>query len=156
MNTKKSVFSKLFGKKTLSKTELKNIDVNLSIVDDIDSSFNYLEDSYSNASYGPELFNDWSNRLADFNTEMSIEVDNFMLNSSARGFEEAAEEMRLWIDELELKADELGISPDSLVSNYSEIKNILEIADSVNEDFRSSYQELRREANERFGLSDFG
>jgi len=156
MNTKKSVFSKLFGKKSLSKTELKNLKVDLSIVDDIDSSFNYLEQSYSDASYGPELFSDWTDRLNDFNTEMSIEVDNFMLNGSARGFEEASEEMRLWIADLEVKAEELGISPDSLVSNYSEIKNILDIADSVNEDFRSSYQELRREANERFGLADFG
>ena len=64
--------------------------------------------------------------------------------------------MRLWIAELEVKAEELGITPNDLISNYEEIKDILNNADSVDSDFRSSYQELRREANERFGLADFG
>ena len=68
---------------------------------------------------------------------------------------EASAEMRLWIADLEVKADELGITPNDLISNYEEIKEILNNADSVEEDFRSSYQELRRESNERFGLADF-
>jgi len=156
MNTKKTVFSKLFGKKSLSKTELKNLKIDLSLVDDIDSNFNYLQQSYSEALYGPDLFSDWTDRLNDFNNEMSIEVDNFMINGSARGFEEASQEMRLWIADLEVKAEELGITPNDLISNYEEIKDILNNADSVDSDFRSSYQELRREANERFGLADFG
>jgi len=149
MNTNKTVLSIIDKLKPAKKA------VELSIVNDIDSSFDYLEQSYSEASFAPDLFEEWINRLNAFNNEMSIEVDNFMLNGSARGLEEAVEQMRVWIDELELKADDLGISPDSLVSNYAEIKNILESADSVNESLRSSYQELRREANERFGLADF-
>ena len=155
MNTKKSVFSKLFGKKSLSKTELKNVKVDLSLVDDIDNEYDWLEMSYSEASYGPELFEEWIDRVNEFNSEMSMSVDNFVVNGSARSFEEAADNMRVKIDELELKAEELGISPDSLVSNYSEIKSILDNASAVNEDFNRSYQELRRETNERFGLADF-
>ena len=155
MNTKKSVFSKLFGKKSLSKTELKNLKVDLSLVDDIDNEYDWLEMSYSEASYGPELFEEWIDRVNEFNSEMSMSVDNFVVNGSARSFEEAADNMRVKIEELELKAEELGISPDSLVSNYSEIKSILDNASAVNEDFNSSYQELRRETNERFGLADF-
>lgn len=156
MNTKKAVFSKLFGKNTLSKTELKSLKVDLSLVDDIDNEYEFLEGTYQGATYGPELFEEWIDRLNEFNTEMSIQVDNFMVNGSARMFEEASDNMRVKIEELELKAEELGISPDSLVSNYSEIKNILDNASSINEEFNSSYQELRREANERFGLADFG
>ena len=155
MNTKKSVFNKLFGKKSLSKTELKNLKVDLSLVDDIDNEYDWLEMSYSEASYGPELFEEWIDRVNEFNSEMSMSVDNFVVNGSARSFEEAADNMRVKIEELELKAEELGISPDSLVSNYSEIKSILDNASAVNEDFNRSYQELRRETNERFGLADF-
>tara|TARA_R110002153_G_scaffold78952_1_gene201808 strand:+ start:203 stop:655 length:453 start_codon:yes stop_codon:yes gene_type:complete len=149
MNTNKTVLSILDNLKPAKKA------VELSIVNDIDSNFDYLEQSYSEASYAPDLFSEWTDRLNDFNTEMSIEVDNFMINGSARGFEEASAEMRLWIADLEVKADELGITPNDLISNYEEIKEILNNADSVEEDFRSSYQELRRESNERFGLADF-
>tara|TARA_R110000782_G_scaffold267414_1_gene362813 strand:+ start:381 stop:851 length:471 start_codon:yes stop_codon:yes gene_type:complete len=155
MNTKKAVFSKLFGKKSLSKTELKNVKIDLALVDDIDSEFNYLQQSYSEASYAPELFEDWTNRIQDIENEMSIEVDNFMLNGAARGFEEAAENMRAKIDELEIKANELGIGPGTLISNYEEILMILDNSNFVNDDFRSSYGELLRYTNERFGLADF-
>ena len=156
MNTKKAVFSKLFGKNTLSKTELKNVKIDLSLVDDIDNGYDFLEMTYSEATYGPELFEEWIDRVNEFNSEMSMSVDNFVVNGQARSFEEAADNMRVKIEELEVKAEELGISPDSLVSNYSEIKSILDNASAVNEDFNRSYQELRRETNERFGLADFG
>ena len=72
MNTKKAVFSRLFGKKTLSKTQLKNIDINLSLVGDIDNEYDFLELSYSEASYGVEFMAEWEQKIYDFSTELSI------------------------------------------------------------------------------------
>ena len=39
MNTKKAVFNKLFGKKSLSKTELKNVKVDLGVVDELENMY---------------------------------------------------------------------------------------------------------------------
>ena len=72
MNTKKSVFSKLFGKKSLSKTELKNLKVDLSLVGDIENEYDWLEMSYSEASYGVDFMAEWEQRIYDFSNELSI------------------------------------------------------------------------------------
>jgi len=154
MNTKKSVFSKLFGKKSLSKTELKNLKIDLSLVDDIDNEYDWLEMSYSEASYGVDFMQEWEQKIYDFGTELSIAVDNYVVNGAAYSFQETADNMRVKIEELELKAEELGISPDSLVSNYSEIKDILNNADSVDTEFRNAYKEVLRASN-NLPLADF-
>ncbi len=154
MNTKKSVFSKLFGKKSLSKTELKNLKIDLSLVDDIDNEYDWLEMSYSEASYGVDFMQEWEQKIYDFGTELSIAVDNYVVNGAAYSFQETADNMRVKIEELELKAEELGISPDSLVSNYSEIKDILNSADSVDTEFRNAYKEVLRASN-NLPLADF-
>lgn len=154
MNTKKAVFNKLFGKKSLSKTELKNVKVDLSIVDDIDNEYDWLEMSYSEASYGIEFMAEWEQKIYDFSNELSIAVDNYVVNGAAYSFQEAADNMRVKIEELEVKAEELGISPDSLVSNYSEIKSILDNADSVDTEFRNAYKEVLRASN-NLPLADF-
>ena len=154
MNTKKAVFSKLFGKNTLSKTELKNVKVDLSIVDDIDNEYDWLEMSYSEASYGIEFMAEWEQKIYDFSNELSIAVDNYVVNGAAYSFQETADNMRVKIEELEFKAEELGISPDSLVSNYSEIKSILDNADSVDTEFRNAYKEVLRASN-NLPLADF-
>tara|TARA_R100000935_G_scaffold44760_2_gene67768 strand:- start:2158 stop:2625 length:468 start_codon:yes stop_codon:yes gene_type:complete len=154
MNTKKAVFSRLFGKKTLSKTQLKNIDINLSLVGDIDNEYDFLELSYSEASYGVEFMAEWEQKIYDFSTELSIAVDNYVINGAAYSFQETADNMKVKIEELELKAEELGISPDSLISNYEEIKNILDSADSVDTEFRNAYKEVLRASN-NLPLADF-
>lgn len=154
MNTKKAVFSKLFGKNTLSKTELKNLKIDLSLVDEIDNDYDWLEMSYSEASYGIEFMAEWEQKIYDFSNELSIAVDNYVVNGAAYSFQEAADNMRVKIEELEVKAEELGISPDSLVSNYSEIKSILDNADSVDTEFRNAYKEVLRASN-NLPLADF-
>ncbi len=154
MNTKKAVFSRLFGKKSLSKTELKNLDINLSLVDDIDSNFGWLEQCYSEAEYGIAFMQEWEQRIYDFSNELSIAVDNYVVNGAAYSLDEAAENMQVRIQELEAKADDLGIDPDSLVSNYSEIKNILDNADSVDTEFVNAYKEVLKASN-NLPLADF-
>jgi len=150
MNIKKTVFNKL--KK--NRTELsKKID--LSLVDDIDSSEDYFMQSYDEAQYGADFLNEWIDKINDFNTELSIAVDNYILNGAARNLEEEAEVMREYILKLESVANDLGVNPDELIRNYAGITEALMNSDNVEERFRSAYEELLYEANERFGLSNF-
>ena len=150
MNIKKTVFNRL--KK--NRTELSK-KVDLSLVDDIDNEFNWLEQSYSEASYGADFMREWLDKIIDFNTELSIAVDNYVVNGAAYSFEEAYTDMRTKIEELEVKAEELGVNPSELIRDYEEIKNILSNAEAVDSEFKSAYIDVLREANERFGLADF-
>lgn len=149
--TLKTIFSKI----AKDKTNLKNHKIDLSLVDDIDSEFSWLEQSYSEASYGIEFMREWEDKIMEFNTELSIAVDNYVVNGAAYSFEEAYTNMRTKIEELEIKAEELGINPSELIRNYEEIKDILNNAESVDSEFKSAYKEVLRQANERFGLADF-
>lgn len=129
--------------------------VDLSLVDDIDSSEDYFMQSYEEAQYGADFLNEWIDKINDFNTELSIAVDNYVLNGSARDLQEQAEIMREYILKLESVANDLGVNPDELIRNYSGITEALMNSDNVEERFRSAYEELLYEANERFGLSNF-
>ncbi len=129
--------------------------VDLSLVDDIDNEFEWLEQSYSEASYGGEFMREWEDKIMEFNTELSIAVDNYVVNGAAYSFEEAYTDMRVKIEELEIKAEELGVNPSELIRDYEEIKNILSNAEAVDSEFKSAYKDVLRQANERFGLADF-
>ena len=152
---KKEKFLKEVARLKGTKTNLKAHKVALSIVGDIDNEYSWLEQSYSEASYGSEFMREWEDKIMDFNTELSIAVDNYVVNGAAMSFEEAADNMRVKINDLDAAAQELGISPDTLVSNYQEIKDILSNADAVDSDFVSAYKDVLIQANDRFGLADF-
>ena len=151
MNTKQIILNKL---KNARKQELSK-KVDLSLVSDIDNEFDWLEQSYSDASYGVDYMKEWQDKILDFGTELSIAVDNYVVNGAAYSFEEAYTNMRVKIEELESKSEELGINPSELVSNYEEIKNILSNAESIDSEFKNAYKEVLIQANERFGLADF-
>jgi len=142
------------AKKTILKSSPK-YKIALSIVSDIDSEFSWLEQSYSEASYGYEFMQEWEDKILDFNTELSIAVDNYVVNGAAYSFEEAASNMRTKIDDVDRVASDIGIDPEALVPNYQEIKDILNNADAVNSEFRDAYRNVLIQANERFGLADF-
>ena len=148
MNTKKTVFSRIAKGITKKKVEL-------SVVDEIDNEFGWLEQSYTEASYGVEFMREWIDKIMEFNSELSIAVDNYVINGAAYSFEEAYTDMRSKIETLEEKANDLGINPSELIRDYDEIKNILSVAESVDSEFKSAYKELLTQANDRFGLSDF-
>ena len=151
MNTKQIILNKLKNarKESLSKK------IDLSLVSDIDNEFDWLEQSYSDASYGVDYMKEWQDKILDFGTELSIAVDNYVVNGAGYSFEEAYTNMRVKIEELESKSEELGINPSELVSNYEEIKNILSNAESIDSEFKNAYKEVLIQANERFGLADF-
>ena len=150
MSTKDRVFSRLFDKRQhgveLKKAEAKKA-LELSLVNDIDNEYNWLEQSYSEASYGVEFMEEWEQRIYDFSNDLSIAVDNYVVNGAAYSFQEAAQNMQEKINELEIKADELGIDPSDLIANYDDILNMLSNADAVDRDFRAAYKEVLKASN---------
>ena len=161
MSTKDRVFSRLFDKRQhgveLKKAEAKletKKKVTLSLVGDIENDFDWLEQSYSEASYGVEFMEEWEQRIYDFSNELSLAVDNYVINGAARSLEENAQDMREKLGNLDFKANELGINPADLVANYSEIAEILANSDSINTDFRAAYKEVLKASN-NVALADF-
>jgi len=155
MSTENRVFSRLFDADKRKENLSKEHKVALNLVGEIDNEYDWLEQSFSEASYAPEFFDEWSDKVMDFNTELSIAVDNFVINGSAYSFEEAAERMQERITKLDEQSDALGINPSDLVANYEDIKSILSQAESVNSELRKKYKNILEQVNNRFGLADF-
>ena len=88
-NTKKVVFAKLFSKPANTKLS-KTRKLKLSVVDEIESIANDLEQSYSEASYyANERFDEILDEISEFQTNLSFEVDNAVVNGTATYLEEA-------------------------------------------------------------------
>ena len=142
MNTKKSVFNKLFGKKSLSKTELKNVKVDLSIVDDLEGLYNDLDKSFSEAVY---YRNDRLDELTDqyFKAVDPIkqEIDEMAINGSVRYLEETSEKVKELIIQLNEKATDLGIDPRDLVTNYDDLNEMSLSGQMVYDELLSKYIE---------------
>lgn len=142
MNTKKSVFSKLFGKKFLSKTELKNVKVDLSIVDDLEGLYNDLDQSFSEAVYyESERLNELTDQYFKAVDPIKQEIDEMAINGSVRYLEETSEKVKELIIQLNEKATDLGIDPRDLVTNYDDLNEMSLSAQMVYDEFLSKYRE---------------
>lgn len=142
MNTKKAVFSKLFGKNTLSKTELKSLKVDLSIVDDLDSLYNELDQSFSEASYyANERLDELTDQYFQAVDPIKQEIDEMAINGSARFLEETSEKVQELIIQLNEKANDLGIDPRDLVANYDELNEMSLSGQMVYDELLSKYRE---------------
>ena len=156
MSTKDRVFSRLFDgqKHDLNANLSKEHKVALSLVGDIDNEYNWLEQSYDEANYGLSFMEEWEQKIYDFSSELSIAVDNYVINGAARSLEENAQNMQEKINELDIKADELGINPADLVANYEDITRILVTASAVDTEFKNAYKEVLKASN-NLPLADF-
>jgi len=140
-----------------NKLQRKQVELNktqLSVVNDIDNEYDWLEQSYSEASYlAYDAGDEWLDRIAEFRSEVMIFWDNAVVNGAATSLEEAAERMAEKIQTLEQSAEELGVDPAELVRNYEEIKEILANWQSTYEDSRRAYQDVRAAMEQ--GIADF-
>lgn len=142
MNTKKSVFSKLFGKNTLSKTELKSFKVDLSIVDDLESLYDSLDQSFSEAVYyESERLDELTDQYFQAVDPIKQEIDEMAINGSARFLEETSEKVQELITQLNEKATDLGIDPRDLVANYDELNEMSLSGQMVYDELLSKYRE---------------
>lgn len=140
-----------------NKLQRKQVELNktqLSLVNDINSEFDWLEQSYSEASYlAYEAGDEWLDRIAEFRNEVQMFWDNAVVNGAATSLEEAANYMNEKLVELEQKAGELGVDPADLVENYEEITQMLVNWQGTYEDARRAYQNVREKMQQ--GIADF-
>ncbi len=138
-----------FSKK---KVRLKNHNVKLSLIDDINKQYEYLEDSSGIASYyGYERLDELEEKFYDFKMEISEEVDNMAINSDVGYVKEYATNLTEMLTKLENTAEQLGMSPSELLPDYDEVKQRVDEAPGVYDDFLSKYKDFARLA----GLGDF-
>lgn len=134
MNTKKTVFSKIA--KGMPKKQVK-----LSIVQNLITEFDSLEETSSLASYfayeyGDEIIDAWS----DFSLKYNL--DDLWINSSIRMLDEVADTVRPMLEELEQKAEDLGLDPADIYDNYQEAKDLVDNADQLYRDMLDKYREI--------------
>ena len=151
-NTKKVVFAKLFSKPANTKLS-KTRKLKLSVVDEIESIANDLEQSYSEASYyANERFDEILDEIAEFQSNLSIEVDNAVVNGTATYLEEAGSTMLELLAKLETGAEDLGVDPSELLGNYDEIKQMAEGAQDLYDEYVSKYKEVVKESSNGLAL----
>lgn len=150
MNTKKAVFSKLFGKKSLSKTELKNKKIDLSIVTDIESELSEFEQAASDASYLAYEFIDQAIDAYD-EWQRNYPIDDYVINGYITNLPESTEIMQGYLEKLEIAANELGIQPDEILDDYEYIKGQVIGAESLYKDAKDKMREI----SSYTGIPDF-
>ena len=149
MNTKQIILNKLKNarKESLSKK------VDLSLVDDLDRAYTDFLLSYNDALFSNPFFDEMLDKISDFQTELSIEVDNFVINGYVRNLEEDKEEMENLLSNVEEASNQLGINPSEIFDRYEDARAEVNESEGLFEEFTSQYREVIKASNN--GLADF-
>ena len=139
----KSRLEKVYSKLPNQKVDLKTQKVALSLVDDIQNNLDAFEEAESEASY---LAYDLGDELIDTidrqQQEVGNTIDNFIVNGSVRQLEELSEIIGEALDTLEVKAEELGVNPNDIISGFDDLKQRANNATSLNKDAKDKYKEI--------------
>tara|TARA_R110000772_G_scaffold57037_1_gene129472 strand:+ start:335 stop:850 length:516 start_codon:yes stop_codon:yes gene_type:complete len=131
-----------FSKKQV---RLKNHNVKLSLIDDIKSEYEYLEEMVGIASYyGYERLEEITDKYDDFRTEVSIEVDNMAVNSGVSYVPEGIENLINLVGPLEVAAEALGISPNELYDGFDDAVQLINSGKETYSEFIDVYKEFVR------------
>jgi hypothetical protein len=124
------------------KVNLKNHKVDLNLIDDINREIEVFEDAVFEASYLAYEYGDEVIKAYD-DFRYKYDIDNYIVNTKTILLEEIADRLENeFLYELELKAEELGISPDQILSNYSDIKQKLQKSEQLVKDAENKYREV--------------
>lgn len=136
-NTKKKVYDKIAA----NKTSLKSQKVELSLVSTIITEADAFEDAESEASY---LAYEWGDEIIgayeDFRQQYNL--DDYIVNGSTRNLDEITETLTEALNELETKADELGIDPNEIYNDFDDLKQRVDNAPSLLRDAKDKYREV--------------
>lgn len=144
MSTENRVFSRLFDKGQydveLKKAKAKQV-VELNVVSNLITEFEPLRESYDDASY---LAYDWGDEIMDAFSDFRLKynLDNFIINGQARNLKDIADTMREYLEELESKAEDLGIDPVDIFNDYEDARYFVDNANSIYDDFIAKYREI--------------
>lgn len=135
MNTKKTVFNRMA--KGMPKKNVK-----LAIVDDLTTDFSYLEEAYSNANYlayeyGDELIG----KIEEYRSEIG-QIDDFIINGMATSLLEISQDYSKLLEQLDAKANDLGLDPRDIFDQYDEAKEYVSFAEASYKDARDKYKEV--------------
>ena len=137
----KNNIEKVYGKLP-KKVNLKNHKVDLNLIDDINREIEVFEDAVFEASYLAYEYGDEVIKAYD-DFRYKYDIDNYIVNTNTILLEEIAYRLENeFLYELELKAEELGISPDQILSNYSDIKQKLQKSEQLVKDAENKYREV--------------
>ena len=135
MNTNKTVLSIIDKLKPAKKA------VELNVVSNLITEFEPLQESYNDAAY---LAYDWGDEIIDAFSDFrnKYNIDDYIVNGQARNLKDIADTMRGYLEELETKAEDLGIEPVDIFNDYEDAKYFVENANSMYDDFISKYREI--------------
>ena len=154
MNTTQRIFDKLAKiKGNGSRAALgKKNKVELSVIDDLNSELNWLEEITGTASYyESERFEELENEWSELKMKFDEELDNLAVNSGVGGIEEVADRVLEYLEQISKSAEGLGVEPSEIYDRYDEVKEIAENSKDLYSDFRDKYKELVRWG----GFNDF-
>tara|TARA_R100000541_G_scaffold23901_1_gene33662 strand:- start:635 stop:1084 length:450 start_codon:yes stop_codon:yes gene_type:complete len=136
-NTKKKIYDKIAA----NKTSLKSQKVNLSLVSTIETEAGAFEDAEGEASW---LAYEWGDEIIDAYSDFrqQYNLDDYIVNGSTRNLEEITETLAEALNELETKADELGIDPNEIYDDFDDLKQRVDNAPSLLRDAKDKYREV--------------
>lgn len=168
MSTEKRVFSRLFEENKHA-AQLRAVErrlekikkINLSSVQTLLDNVDAFRDAEIDAVYfAYERADEILDKIYEFQQEISLEVDNMVVNGMITSLKDVSETVLEAIMDIEDKTNELGIEPDDIVDLPMEFDGVdglkgraLAAADTVYDEARNKYQEIRREMES--GLADF-
>lgn len=130
------------GRSRTKRSLSKGRNVKLSVMDDLDSALERIEDKQSLGSYyAYERFEEIEDKILDFKFEISKEVDNQIVNSEVINPDDAFYDVIEAMTSLERSADELGIDVNSIES-YARATKMYEEYSSMYDDYRDAYQKV--------------
>jgi len=158
MNTEQKILamlSKFEKAKGIKKENLKSNSKNykFSLIEELESDADYFDEQLSTASYyAYEQFDVLLDQIAEFQSNLSMEVDNLMVNSGVSSIVSMAEEKLVLLEKLETSANDLGIDASELYPDYETLKSNVMSAKETMDAFYSKYDEVVKESG---FLTDF-
>jgi len=137
----KSRLEKVYSKLPNQKVNLKAHKVALSLIDDIANEIDTFEQAESEASY---LAYDYGDEIMDAYSDFRVKynLDDYIVNGSTRFLEEVAENLLRTLNELQTKAEELGVDPNEIYSDFDDLKQRVDNAEALNRDAKDKYREV--------------
>jgi hypothetical protein len=146
----KSRLDRVYDKLATNKVDLKSQKVDLSLVSTIITEADAFEYAEGEASY---LAYEWGDEIIDAydNFRMKYNLDDYIINGSTSDLEDITEILTEALNELETKADELGIDPNEIYNNFDDLKLRVSEAPTLLKDAKDKY----REVVDYTGMPDF-
>lgn len=137
----KSRLEKVLDKMPNKKVDLKAHKVALGLIEDIDNELESFEQSESEASY---LAYEWGDEIMDAYSELSLRynIDDYIVNGSTTMLGEIADRLRSKLDEVQVRANELGLDVEDVYDGFNYLYNRVTTAQSLSDDAKAKYREV--------------